>query len=297
MAPEDPESRRIADALKRRERQGPGPGASMDPATLRAILEQHAGVVATLVGQIETSMAAKIDALANAQGAVAESLRREIEQGRERGDPASAAALERHLRKEQHEALEGLSNELKKEFAALKESLDRREGGVFAGVDDVSRKVMPAAKALEKLQQGVAGTTAAARNVAAIHEAVVDGRKALDEAAAIRHVATESLEATRSLVAMKPTFDRIDTGLERRRALTWFVGKFGITVLALLIVLLVGAGITLQRETGVWTPLAEVANRDRDQFWERHGAQVLHCIDVARSRQRIMACTIVDPDP
>ena len=47
MTPEDPESRRIADERKRRERQKPRTGASVDPATLQAILEQHAGAVAT----------------------------------------------------------------------------------------------------------------------------------------------------------------------------------------------------------------------------------------------------------
>ena len=288
MTPEDPESRRIADELKRRERQGPRPGASIDPATLQAILDEHAGAVATLVGEIETGMAAKIDALAEAQGALAESLKREIGRVAKSGDAAGAAALERQLRKEQREALEGLSNELKKEFAALKASLDNREGGIFAGVDHVAESVRPAAEALTEMRQAVAGTAATARDLAAIRKLVADGLRALADLAVIRETVTRSEKAIDDVAGMRPVLDEIQTsvGTRRRRWLGWI--RF-----ALLAVLLGAGGVALQRETGIWTPLAEMENQDRDEVWERYGEQIIACRDSARKLDKPMVCTIV----
>ena len=297
MTPEDPESRRIANELKRRERQGPGTGASVDPATLQAILEQHAGTVATLVGQIETSLSAKIDTLANAQGTVAENLRREIERGRKGGDADKAAALERQFRDEQRTALEGLSTGMKQEFAALKASLDTREGGIFAGIDNVAERVRPAARALTEMRQAVVGSTAAARDVASIREAVVDNRRAIAEVATIRETVTRSGNAIDDLMEMRPILVRIETrlgkevrGVRRRRWLGW------IRFVVLAIVLGAG-GVALQRETAIWPPLTEAGNRDRNLFWERYGEQLAACRDEARKLDLPMACTIVVMDP
>ena len=78
MTPEDPDSLRIADELKRRERQRPGTDAPVDPATLAALFEKHEGEVARIIGQAEAAWTEKIDTLATAQGAAAEGLRQEI---------------------------------------------------------------------------------------------------------------------------------------------------------------------------------------------------------------------------
>ena len=135
----------------------------MDPATLAALFEKHEGEVARIIGQAEAAWTEKIDALATAQGAAAERLRREIAEKMKGGGAGEIAALERRLREDQRVALAGLSTGLKQEFEALKTSLDTREGGVFAEIDRVAEKVMPAAEALGKLQQAVAGTAAAAQ--------------------------------------------------------------------------------------------------------------------------------------
>ena len=177
MTPEEPESRRIAEELARRERRRPGTEALADPATIAALLEKHEGEVARIIGQAEEALAQKIDTLANSQGAAAEGLRREIAEGM-KGDRAEGiAAMERSLREEQRVALASLSKGLKQEFEALKTSLDTREGGVFAEIDRVAEKVMPSARALGQLQHAVAGTAAAARDMAAVRDAVVDSRQ------------------------------------------------------------------------------------------------------------------------
>ena len=285
MTPEDPESRRIADELKRRERQRPGTGASVDPATLQAILEQHAGAVATLVGEIETGLAAKIDTLANAQGAVAESLKREIERTRKAGDPDRVAALE------------GLSKDLKREFAALKASLDKREGGVFAGIDQVAESVRPAAEAIAEMRQAVAGTSAAVHHLEAIRKLVGDGLRALADVTAIKVTVTRSekaiddvLKKTSALDEIKASVDTWTTGMRRLRWLGW-------VVLVLVAVLFSAGGVALQRETGIWPPPAEMENRDRDEVWERYGEQIVSCRDTARKLDKPMVCTIVVMDP
>ncbi len=201
------------------------------------------------------------------------------------------------MREEQRVALAGLSTELKQEFEALKESLDAREGGVFAGIDGVAENVKPAADALKGLQHAVAGTTAAARDVAAIRNAVVDSRSAVDEVVTIRETVTRSEKAIDAVVEMRPVLDRIETSfgtwitsMRRRRRLGW------IRFVALAILLGTG-GIALQRETGIWPSEAETGNRERDAFWERHGEQVTACRDTARKHGQAMACTIVVMDP
>ena len=297
MTPEDPESRRIAEELARRERRSPGSDTPLDPATLSALLEKHEGEVERIVGQAEAALAQKIDTLANAQGAAAEGLRREIEKRVKDNGAGEVATLEQRLKENQRAALETLSKSLKQELEALRVSLDTREGGVFAGIDGIAENVKPAADALKGLQHAVAGTTAAARDVAAIREAVVDGRRATDEVVTIRETVTRSEKAIDAVVEMRPVLDRIETGFgawntsaRRRRWLGWI--RF-----VVLAILLGTSGVALQRETGIWPSEAEIENRERDAFWERHGKQVTHCIEVARTRKRGMTCTIVDMNP
>ena len=297
MTPEDPESRRVADKLRQRERQKPGTDALADPATLTALFEKHEGAVARMIGQAEAAWAEKLDALATAQGAAAASLRREISEAMKDGGAGEIAALERRLREDQRVALAGLSTGLKQEFEALKTSLDTREGGVFAEIDRVAEKVMPAAEALGKLQQAVAGAAAAAHDVAAIRTAVVDSRHAVEEVVTIRKTVTDSRKAIADVVAMKPVLDRIAAGLETWSTNARRLRSFGWTLLVVLSLLFGAGGAWLQRETGIWTPLADVENRERDEFWELHGEQITVCRDTARSLDQAMACTIVVMDP
>ena len=297
MTPEDPDSRRVADKLRQRERQRPGTDAPVDPATLAALFEKHEGEVARIIGQAEAAWTEKIDTITTAQGAAAERLRQEIANKMKDGGAGEIAALERRLREDQRVALAGLSTGLKQEFDALRQSLDTREGGVFAEIDRVAEKVVPAAEALGRLQQAVAGAAAAAHDVAAIRTAVVDSRHAIEEVVTIRKTVTDSRKAIANVVAMRPVLDRIAAGLETWTASTRRLRRFGWILLVVLSLLFGAGGVWLQRETGIWPPLAEVENRERDVFWERHGTQVANCIDVARAYQRGMSCTIVDPDP
>ncbi|MCY4614749.1 MAG: hypothetical protein OXB94_14165 [Nitrospira sp.] len=298
MTPEDPESRRIAEELARRERRRPETDAPpVDPATLAALFEKHEGEVTRIVGQAEEALTERIDKLANAQGAAAERLRREIP-GLVKGDRTEVITeLERRLKEEQRAALEKQSTELKQGLEALKKSIDKREGGVFAGIDGVAENVKPAADALKGLHHAVAGTTAAARDVAAIREAVVDNRRATDEVVTIRETVARSEKAIDAVVEMRPVLDRIETsfgtwikGMRRRRWLGWI--RF-----VVLAILLGTGGVALQRETGIWPSEAEIENRDRDAFWERHGEQITACRDTARKYGQAMACTIVVMDP
>ena len=293
----DPDSRRAADELRRRERQRPGTEAPVDPATLAALFEKHEGEVARIIGQAEAAWTEKIDAIATAQGAAAERLRREIAEKMKGGGAGEIAALERRLREDQRVALAGLSTGLKQEFNALKQSLDTREGGVFAEIDRVAEKVVPAAEALGRLQQAVVGTTTAAHDVAAIREAVVDSRSAVDEVVTIRKTVTDSRKAIADVVAMRPVLGTIAAGLETWSTNTRRLRWFGWTLLVVLSLLFGAGGVWLQRETGIWPPLAEVENRERDVFWERHGEQVTACQNTARQFKQAMACTIVVMDP
>ena len=250
-----------------------------------------------IVGQAEVALAERINTLANAQGAAAEGLRQEIANGK-KGDLAEGiAGLERRLKEDQRSALETLSKGLKQEFEALKASLDTREDGIFAGIDGVAENVKPAADVLKGLHHAVAGTAAAARDVAAIREAVVDRRSAVDEVVTIKETVTRSEKAIADVVAMQPALYRIAMGLETWGANTRRLSRFGWVILILLALLFGTAGVWLQRETGIWPTAAEIGNRVRDEFWERHSPQIMHCIDVARAYQRGMSCTIVDPDP
>ena len=243
MTPEDPDSRRIAQALERRERRRPGNDAPMDPATIAALLEKHEVEVTRIIGEAEAALAERIDTLANSQGAAAEGLRREIAERMKDSGAGEIAALERRLREDQRVALESLSKGLKQEFEALKASLDTRESGVFAEIDRVAEKVMPSARALGQLQHAVAGTAAAAHDMAAIREAVVDSRQAVDEVVTIRKTVANSDKAIADVLAMRPVLDRIEAGLR-----TWSVNarrlrRFGWTLLVLLALLSGAAGV------------------------------------------------------
>ncbi len=298
MTPEDPESRRIAEALERRERRRPETEAPpVDPATLAALLEKHEGTVAGIIGQAEEALAERIDRLANAQGAAAESLRREIP-GLVKGDRTEVITeLEQRLREEQRAALADLSTELKQGLEALKKSIDKREGGVFAGIDGVAENVKPAADALKGLQYAVAGTTAAARDVAAIREAVVDGRRATDEVVTIRETVTRSEKAIDAVVEMRPVLDRIETSFGKWttsiRRLRWF----GWIVLVVLAILFSTGGVALQRETGIWPPALSPDDRWRNLIWNRYGEDLKSCVQIARAKDRSMRCVIVDMKP
>ncbi len=113
----------------------------------------------------------------------------------------------------------------------------------------------------------------------------------------IRETVTRSEKAFDAVVEMRPVLDRIErsfgtwiTSMQRWRWLGWI--RF-----VVLAILLGTGGVALQRETGIWPTEAEIGNRERDAFWERHGGQITHCIEVARTRKRGMTCTIVDMNP
>ena len=292
MTPEDPESRRIADELARRERQVRQPEASVDAATIRAIIEKHEGEVARIVGQAEAACVERIDALAVAQNGIAESLRREIAERTKSVGNAETAALEERLREDRRVALETLSARLKREFDALKASLDNREGGVFAEIDRVAGKVAPVADVLGNLQQSVAGVTATARDVAAMREAVVDSRRTLDEVANIRQTMTDVRKAVADIVALKPVLAGVasehylwNTNARRLRWLGW-------TIVAFVAVAFYVAGLWTQMETGVWSPAAGSDDFWRDLVWERFRSQLASCINAGLMSETGVACTI-----
>ncbi len=296
MTPEDPESRRIAEELARRESRRPGSEAPVDPATIAALLEKHEGEVTRIIGQAEAALAERIDTLANAQGAAAEGLRREISGSVKDNRAEGIAALEREIG-QLRMALEKLSTDLGQQFGDLKTSLDTREGGVFAGIDGVAENVKPAADALRELQQTVAGTTAAARDVAAIREAVVDSRQAVDEVVTIRKTVANSDKAIADVVAMRPVLRSVAAGLETWGTNTRRLRRFGWTLLVVLSLLFCAGGIWLQRETGIWPPTAGSDEYWRDLIWERYRAQIVPCIRAGLTHERGMSCTFGDMDP
>ena len=298
MTPDDSDDRRIAEKLRRRERQGPKSEAAVDPATLAALLEKHEAAVAQIVARAETALVERIDTLAAAQGAAVESVRREIERVRKDGGGADeTAALVRRFGDEQRAAAKELSAGLREGLNALTQALDEREGAVFAGIDRVAETVAPGARVLAELPKAVAGTAAAMRNVAAIREAVVDGRSAVDEVVAIRKTVADSRADLADVAAMKPVLDAIATSHgtwnANLRRLRWLGG-----ILLVVFALAFGTvGVWLQRETAIWPTPAEVENRIRDVFWERHGEQFMHCYEEAETHERDMACVIVGMDP
>ena len=297
MTPEDPESRRIAEALERRERRRPETEAPpVDHATLAALLEKHEGKVARIIGQAEEALVEKIDKLVAAQGADAESLGREIS-GSVKGDfDKKIAGLKREI-SGLRTVVEELPAGLGQQFKDLKKSIDKREGGVFAGIDGVAENVKPAADALRELQQTVAGTTAAASDVAAIREAVVDSRQAVDEVVTIRKTVANSDKAIADVVAMRPVLRSVAAGLETWGTNTRRLRRFGWTLLVVLSLLFCAGGILLQRETGIWPPTAGSDEYWRDLIWEHYRAQIVACIRAGLTHEPGMTCTIRDIDP
>ncbi len=292
MTPEDPESRRTADELRRRERQRQKAETALDPATLKALFETHEAAMTTIIGQAEAALAERIDALASAQGAAVETVRREIERGlRSGGEAEETAALLRRFGDEQSAAWKQLSGNVRDELNALTRALDAREGAVFDRIDGVVDTVAPGARALADLKQTVAGTAAAARDVEAIKEAVAGSRRALDEAAA------DNTRAMSDVATMRPVLGAVASSYGTWNAITRRWLWFGSTLFVVFALAFGAGGVALQRETGIWPTPAEVEIRERDAFWERHGMQVMHCINVARAYDRGMACSILDPDP
>lgn len=285
MTPEDPESRRVADALARRERRTRQSEQSLDAATLRAILEQHEGEVARIVGQAEAACVAKIDALAAAQGAAAENLRREIAERMEGNGTTGTAALEGRLKEDQRLALEALSAGLKREFDGLKASLDDREGGVFAEIDRVAEKVLPAASALASLQRDVARAASAARDVADIKDAVAGGRHASDEVATIRQIAADMVTMRPVLAAVAREYRTSGTGA---RGWLWFAW----TMVAFVAVAFYAAGLWTQMETGLWPPPAGSDDYWRDLVWGLYREQLAPCLRAGLTHEPGMTCTI-----
>ncbi len=297
MTSDDGEDRRTAERLRRREQRQQRPEASMDPATLRALFEKHEGEMARIVGQAEAVLAEKIDALAATQGAAAESLAREIERERKgSGETKEATALQRFA-DEQRAAMKELSAGIKRSLEDLTRSLDEREGAVFAGIDRVAERVTPGAEALDELRQTAAGATAVARDVAAIKDAAVGSRRALDEAAAVRETVADNTRAMNDVATMRPVLGAVANsyGTWNAVARRWF--WIALTLLIVFGLACGTTGVALQRETAIWPTKAEIEIRERDAFWERHGMQVMHCINVARAYDRGMACSILDPDP
>ena len=298
MTPDDPEDQRIDEKLRRRERQARQPEAALDPATLAALLEKHETAVERIVARAESALTERIDALAGAQGAAAESVRREIERGLGRGGEAEGiAALVRRFGDEQRAAAKDLSAGLREGLTALSRTLDHREGTIFDRIDRVAETVTPGARALAELKQTAAGTAAVARDVAAIRDAVAGSRRAIDEAAALREAVTGNTRAMTEVAAMRPALGAIVASHGRWNAIAQRWLWFAVTLFVVLALAFAAGGVALQRETAIWPTKAEVEIRERDAFWERHGMQVMHCINVARAYDRGMACSITDPDP
>jgi len=137
--------------------------------------------------------------------------------------------------------------------------------------------------------------TPAARNLAAIRDAAVDSRGAVDEVVTIRPSSTV-VQAITEVLAMRPVLDKVEAGLRTWNVKTRRLRRVGWTLLVVLALLTGRGGVWLQRETGIWTPPADVENRERDEFWERHYKQITHCIEVARTHKRGMTCTIAVMD-
>ncbi len=298
MTPEEPEqSRRIADELARRERRARQPEPVLDPTTLAAILEKHEAAIAQIVARAETALADRIDALANAQGAAAESVRREIERGRRGAGEADDAAALKRFRDEQRAAWKDLSAGVRGGLDGLTRALDKREGTLFDRIDRVGETVAPVAEALSDLRQGVADTAAVARDVADIKDAAVGSRRALDEVANIRQIEADKRKAIDDMLTLRPVMIEVARKYGAWNATSQGWLWFGLAVFVVVALAFSAGGVALQRETGIWPPLPEAENRERDAFWERHGEQVTHCIEVARAHDRGMSCTIVDMDP
>ena len=138
---------------------------------------------------------------------------------------------------------------------------------------------MPSARALGSMQLS---RCRHARDLAAIRDAVVDSRGAVDEVVTIRPSPTVA-QAIAEVLAMRPVLDKVEAGLRTWSVKTRRLRRVGCTLLVALALLTGTGGVWLQRETVIWTPLADIENR------ERHCKQITHCIEVARTRKRGMS--------
>ena len=272
MTPAEPPSgdpdRRIAEELRRREQQRPPEQApaAPDSVTLARQFENLEGALIRIVGETEKHLEGKIDTLARAHGAVAEEQKRQSA-----GIGAKIAKLQegtgvsdlQKQMKEHRSAIGNLSNDLSTRFGDLKQSLDNREGGVFSGIDAVAKEVKPGAEALVEISRKVGFSAKTIEDVAAV----------------------------------KPLLDSVE-----QRIGAWNTGirhlrRVGYVALLIGSLLLVFAGVALQRETGLWPPDAESDVAMRDHIWERYGEDLKACVEEARRKKQGMLCTVLDMEP
>ena len=272
MTPAEPPSgdsdRLIAEKLRRREQNRPPEQApaAPDPVTLARQFENQEGALIRIVGETEKHLEGKIDTLARPQGAVAEEQKRQIA-----GIVAKIAKLQEgagasdlHKRMMEHRsAIRNLSKDLSSGFRELKQSLDNREGSVFSGIDAVAKEVKPGAEALVEISRKVGFSAKTIEDVAAV----------------------------------KPLLDSVE-----QRIGAWNTGirhlrRVGYVALLIGSLLLVFAGVALQRETGLWPPDAESDAGWRDHIWEHYGDDLVACIEKARSKNQAMLCRIMDEEP
>ena len=267
--PDDPD--RVAEELRRRERTRPErpAAASLDPALVKAQFETQKAEIAKIVAETEEQLARQIVALAQAQWALAETLKKEIaalaariEKGKETSRAGEWARLERSLA--QHEkVMNDLAAHLPAMERRLTASLDDREGAVFSGIDAVATRVTPGAEAL-----------------AALKEKVADGRQAVDD-----------------VLKMTTLLDTVATRLEASNRRLGRLRRFGLLVLVLLALLFAFGGVALQRETGIWPPDPDSETAWRERLWERYGEDLKACVKEARIKGQGMVCPIFDMDP
>ena len=265
--PDDPD--RVAEELRRRERRRPEREPAADPAVLKAQFDAQKAEIATIVDEAEDQLSRRIAALARAQGALAETLKKEIagladriakaKEGQEAGDREwLEGALVRY-----EQVLKRLQEDLPAMEKRLTASLDEREGAVFSGIDAVAGKVAPGAAAL-----------------VAISDNVQAGARAVDGV----------LKMGTHLDTVAARLDASNRGLGRLR-------RFGLIVLTLLVLLSGLAGVALQRQTGIWPPDADSETAWREHVWERYGEDLKACIEEARSKGQRMVCPVFDMDP
>ena len=267
--PDDPDL--IAEELRRRERTRPKrpAAASPDPSLVNAQFEAQRAEIAKIVAETEEQLARQIVSLAQAQGALAETLKKEIaalaariEKGKETSKAGEWAKLARSLA-DQERILNGLADRLPAMERRLTASIDDREGAVFSGIDAVAARVTPGADALAALREKLAG----------------------------------SQQAVDDVLKMTDLLDTVATRLEASNRRLGRLKRFGLLVLVLLALLFVFGGVALQRETGIWPPDPDSETAWRERLWERYGEDLKACVEEARIKGQGMLCTVFDMDP
>ena len=106
-----------------------------------------------------------------------------------------------------------------------------------------------------------------------------------------------SRKAIEDVAAMKPLlgtieqrFEAWNTGIRRLR-------RLGCAALLAGSLLLVFAGVALQRETGLWPPDTRTDAAMLDRIWEHYGDDLVACFEEARNKNQIMLCRIMDMKP